>query len=114
MEKVHKGNGFAVIEKEGTYEISWSQGAYGHIVSYPISKVNMEKAFKSPRDAYEVMIYAETGGWPLTKDEELENKRVFFRKFPELLIKIPENQRFFSEEELEELLILARKKLEEK
>lgn len=112
MEKIHQGNGFAIIENEGKYQISWAQGPYSQPVFYPISKENMEKAFNSQQDANEVMIYAETGKWPSTKDEELENKKEFVRKFPELLIQIPDNQKLFSEEELRELLTLAKKSLD--
>lgn len=64
MEKIYHGNGFAIIEKDGEYQISWVQGPYNEPVFYPISKRNMEKALKSDHDAYEVMIYAETGQWP--------------------------------------------------
>ncbi|MEC2158069.1 hypothetical protein [Virgibacillus halodenitrificans] len=64
MEKIHRGAGFAIIEKDGEYLISWAQGPYNEPVFYPISKLNMDKAFKSDQDAYEVMIYAETGQWP--------------------------------------------------
>ncbi|HEM2321058.1 TPA: hypothetical protein U0312_003056, partial [Listeria monocytogenes] len=75
----------------------------------------MEKAFKSSDDAYEVMIYAETGLWPEKNTEEEENERIrtFVRKFPELLIKVPDNQDLFTEEELKELLPLGKKKLSE-
>lgn len=64
MEKIYHGNGFAIIEKDGEYKISWAQGPYNEPVIYPISKKNMEKALRSDQDAYEVMIYAETGQWP--------------------------------------------------
>lgn len=45
--KIHRGNGFAIIEKYGEYQISWEQGPYNEPVFYPISKQNMDKAFKS-------------------------------------------------------------------
>lgn len=38
----------------------------GPEVRYPITKELMEKAFQSSRGAYEVMIYAETGNWPIS------------------------------------------------
>lgn len=44
----------------------------------------MEKAFHSLQDAYEVMMYAETGEWPIATEEELERKQEFLRSFPEL------------------------------
>jgi hypothetical protein len=28
MEKIHRGDGFAIIEKDGEYQISWAQGPY--------------------------------------------------------------------------------------
>lgn len=61
------------------------------------------------------MIYAETGLWPEKNTEEEENERIrtFVRKFPELLIKVPDNQDLFTEEELKELLPLGKKKLSE-
>jgi len=37
---------------------------YGGPVFYPITKELKEKALKSPRDGYEVVIYAQTGKWP--------------------------------------------------
>ena len=42
-----KRNGFSIIEKYGEYQISWEQGPYNQPVFYPISKQNMDKAFKS-------------------------------------------------------------------
>ena len=65
---VHKGDGFSVYETNGYYEISFFKeigGAMGPEVCYPITKELMDKAFESSRGAYEVMIYAETGNWPL-------------------------------------------------
>ena len=40
-------------------------GAMGQEVCYPITKELMDKALESSRGAYEVMVYAETGHWPL-------------------------------------------------
>ncbi|MBC1898069.1 hypothetical protein HCA68_10420 [Listeria booriae] len=68
MQKIYQGNGFAIIEKEGQYQITWPQGPYDKPVFYSISKENVNKALESPKDAYEVMIYVETGQWP-NKDE---------------------------------------------
>ncbi|MBC1620801.1 hypothetical protein HB940_13690 [Listeria welshimeri] len=70
MEKVHRGNGFAVIERNGEYQITFPKGVTGEPVFFPITKELMEKAFKSSDDAYEVMIYAETGLWPERNTEE--------------------------------------------
>lgn len=100
MERIHQGNGFAIIKKGDKNQITWPQGPYGHPVFYDISKENMEKALKSDQDAYKVMVYAETGNWPLEKDEQMEKRKAFIRRFPELLIKVPENQDLFDEEEL--------------
>ena len=66
---VHRGNGFVVYETDGYYEISFCKeigGAVGPEVCYPITKELMEKAFQSSRGAYEVMVYAETGHWPIS------------------------------------------------
>lgn len=104
MEKIHQGNGFTIIEKGDKIQITWAQGPYGHPVFYDISRENMEKALKSNQDAYKVMVYAETGNWPLEKDEQMEKRKAFIRRFPELLIKVPENQDIFDEEELKKLL----------
>ena len=65
---VHRGDGFIVYETDGYYEISFFKeigGVMGPEVRYPITKELMDKAFESSRGAYEVMIYAETGHWPL-------------------------------------------------
>lgn len=84
----------------------------GAVVFYTISKENADRAFKSPQDAYEVMIYAETGQWPNVKEEKKNADRELMKKFPELLIRIPSNQELFTEDELKELMPLARKALE--
>ncbi|WP_244169961.1 MULTISPECIES: hypothetical protein [Listeria] len=57
------------------------------------------------------MIYAETGKWPSRNMEE--KVREFIKKFPKLLIKVPDNRALFSEEELKELLPLGKKNLSE-
>lgn len=74
-----------------------------------------DKALKSSQDAYEVQIYAETGLWPKKTAEEKEDERVreFIRQFPELLIKVPDNQDLFTKRELDELLPLAKKEIAE-
>lgn len=111
MEEVFPGNGFAVIKKDEEYTIEWPQGPFDQVISYPITKELADKAFRSSEDAYEVMIYAETGRWTSRNIEADENERVreFVRKFPELLIKVPDNQYLFTEEELKELLPLGEK-----
>ena len=67
---VHRGDGFVVYETDGDYEIGFFKeigGSMGPEVCYPITKELMDKAFESSMGAYEVMIYAETGHWPLSK-----------------------------------------------
>ena len=115
VEKIHRGNGFAIIEENGKYQITFPKGIVGEPAFFPITKELMEKAFKSDEDAYEVMIYAETGLWPDRNTEEEENERVreFIRKFPELLIKVPDNRDLFTEEELKTLIPLGEKNLSE-
>jgi hypothetical protein len=104
MDKIIRGNGFAIIEESNKIFIGWTQGPYGENVSYEISRENMEKALKSEEDAYEVMVFAETGKWPLNSNEQEERKREFIRNFPGLLLKSPENQLLFDKSELDALL----------
>jgi hypothetical protein len=73
----------------------------------------MGKAFKSLQDVHEVMIYTETGQWLSGVEEEAEIKRAFVQKYPELLLKVPENQELFTKSELDELLPLAKQALRE-
>jgi hypothetical protein len=44
----------------------------------------MEKALKLEQDAYKVMVYAETGEWPLEKDENviIDTSRLRLRLVP--------------------------------
>ena len=78
---------------------------------YPITKELKEKALKSSRDGYEVVIYAETGGWP-PKDPE-ENSRKFIRENPEFVLINPEKmQKIFSKEEYEYLVKIAKEEKE--
>ncbi|MDE6674539.1 MAG: hypothetical protein K2K19_06975, partial [Acetatifactor sp.] len=60
-----------------------------------------------------MMIYAETGRWPPGEEERQEHSRAFLRKFPDLLVKIPENQILFEEEELKLLLARAAEEMGE-
>lgn len=104
MRVFYRGRGCEITEDGGIYQISWEQGVFGKTVQYVISKENAEKAMKSDDDAYAVKIFAETGKWPLTEEEQLEETKNFIRKVPKLLLKNPENQKLFSQEELEVLL----------
>ena len=108
--KTYVGDGFLIYEEKGKYEIEIPKdcgGAAIRPVRYPITKELKEKALKSPRDGYEVAIYAETGGWP-PKDPE-ENNRKFIREYPEFVLINPEKmQKIFSKEEYEHLVKLAK------
>ena len=110
--KTYVGDGFTIYEENGKYEIGIEKQdgctSIGEIY-YPITKELKEKAFKSSKDAYEVMIYAETGRWP-AKDQD-EADREFIRSFPEILLEhADKNKDLFSEDEFEYLLSLAKEK----
>ena len=109
--KEYIGDGFIIYEEKGKYEIRIEKDCGGVAVKpvfYPITKELKEKALKSPRDGYEVVIYAETGGWP-PKDPE-ENSRKFIRENPEFVLINPEKmQKIFSKEEYEHLVKIAKK-----
>ena len=106
--KTYVGDGFLIYEEKGKYEIEIERD-WGKAQRYPITKELKEKALKSPRDGYEVAIYAETGGWP-PKDPE-ENNRKFIREYPEFVLINPEKmQKIFSKEEYEHLVKLAKEK----
>ena len=108
--KTYVGDGFLIYEEKGKYEIEIERD-WGKAQRYPITKELKEKALKSPRDGYEVAIYAETGGWP-PKDPE-ENNRKFIREHPEFVLINPEKmQKIFSKEEYEHLVKLAKEEQE--
>ena len=109
METIYIGNGFSIEQKGEKYYISFPVGLIDKTVELEISKENVEKAKKSDQDAYEVMIYAQTGKWPLTEQEQLEYNKEFIRKNPKLLLTVPENRKLFSSEELAVLLERAEK-----
>ena len=112
--KTYVGDGFLIYEENGNYEIEIPKDCGGAAIRpacYPITKELKEKALKSPRDGYEVAIYAETGGWP-PKDPE-ENSRKFIRKHPKLILINPElKQKLFSKEEYEHLVKIAKEEQE--
>ena len=58
------------------------------------------------------MIYVETGQWHSGVEEETEINKAFLKKFPELLLKVPENQHLFTKPELDELIPLAKQALQ--
>ena len=108
--KTHVGSDFTIYEENGKYEIGIEKDIGGvgiGEVYYPITKELMEKVFKSDRDAYEVIIYAETGSWPTNNQDETD--RDFIREFPELVLKNPERcKKLFSKEEYEHLVKIAK------
>jgi len=104
MRVVYSGRGCEITENDGIYQISWEEGIFGKTVQYEISQENAERAMRSDDDAYAVAIFAETGSWPSSEEEKLEDARNLIRKLPELLLKNPDNRKLFSPEELEELL----------
>ena len=112
--KTYVGDGFTIYEENGKYEIRIEKDCGGAAVKpvfYPITKELKEKALKSPRDGYEVVIYAETGRWP-PKDPE-ENRRQIIRKHPKLILINPElKQKLFSKEEYEQLVKIAKEEQE--
>ena len=112
--KTYVGDGFLIYEENGKYEIEIQKdcgGAAIRPVCYPITKELKEKALKSSRDGYEVVIYAETGRWP-PKDPE-ENRRQIIRKHPKLILINPElKQELFSKEEYEHLVKIAKEEQE--
>ena len=107
--KEYIGDGFIIYEEKGKYEIRIEKDCGGAAVKpvfYPITKELKKKALKSPRDGYEVVIYAQTGKWP-PKDPE-EYRREIIRKHPKLILINPElKQKLFSKEEYEYLVKLA-------
>ena len=108
--KTYVGDGFLIYEENGKYEIEIERD-HGKAVCYPITKELKEKALKSNRDGYEVVIYAETGEWPLKDQDEVD--REFIRKYPKLILINPElKQKLFSKEEYDYLVKLAKEEQE--
>ena len=111
--KTYVGDGFTIYEENGKYEIGIEKQdgctSIGEIY-YPITKELKEKAFKSSKDAYEVMIYAETGNWPSEESEDSDELfRDAIRKHPKLILINPElKQKLFSKEEYEHLVKIAK------
>ena len=110
--KTYVGDGFTIYEENGEYEIRIEKD-HGGPAFYPITKELKEKALKSQRDGYEVVIYAETGGWP-PKDPE-ENSRKFIRENPEFVLINPEKmQKIFTKKEYEHLVSLGKERKKQK
>ena len=106
--KTYVGDGFLIYEENGKYEIEIEKDYVGPVF-HPITKELKEKALKSPRDGYEVAIYAETGRWPLKDQDEVD--REFIREYPEFILINPElNKELFSEEEFNHLVALGKEK----
>ena len=114
--KEYIGDGFIIYEEKGKYEIRIEKDCGGAAVKpvfYPITKELTEKALKSQRDGYEVVIYAETGRWPLKDQDEVD--REFLREYPEFILKNPElNKELFSEEEFNHLVALGKERKKQK
>jgi len=108
--KTYVGDGFLIYEENGKYEINIERD-HGKGECYPITKELKEKALKSPRGAYEVMIYVETGEWPPKNPEE--HRKEYIRKYPILIFIDPEiMKKIFSKEEYEQLVKLAKEEQE--
>ena len=115
--KTYVGDGFTIYEENGKYEIGIEKQDGGTSIGeiyYPITKELKEKVFKSSKDAYEVMIYAETGNW---RSEESEDSDELFRdairKHPKLILINPElKQKLFSKKEYEHLVKIAKEEQE--
>ena len=111
--KTYVGDGFTIYEENGKYEIGIEKQDGGTSIGeiyYPITKELKEKAFKSSKAAYEVMIYAETGNWPSEESEDSDELfRDAIRKHPKLILINPElKQKLFSKEEYEHLVKIAK------
>ena len=111
--KTYVGDGFTIYEENGKYEIGIEKQDGGTSIGeiyYPITKELKEKAFKSSKDAYEAMIYAETGNWPSEESEDSDELfRDAIRKHPKLILINPElKQKLFSKEEYEHLVKIAK------
>ena len=110
--KTYVGDGFTIYEEKGKYEIRIEKD-HGGPAFYPITKELKEKALKSQRDGYEVVIYAETGRWPLKDQDEVD--REFLREYPEFILKNPElNKELFSEKEFNHLVALGKERKKQK
>ena len=115
--KTYVGDGFTIYEENGKYEIGIEKQDGGTSIGeiyYPITKELKEKAFKSSKDAYEVIIYAETGNWPSEESEDSDELfRDAIRKHPKLILINPElKQKLFSKEEYEHLVKIAKEEQE--
>ena len=111
--KTYVGDGFTIYEENGKYEIGIEKQDGGTSIGeiyYPITKELKEKAFKSSKDAYEVMIYAETGNWPSEESEDSDELfRDAIRKHPKLILINPElKQKLFSKEGFNHLVSLGK------
>ena len=115
--KTYVGDGFTIYEENGKYEIGIEKQDGGTSIGeiyYPITKELKEKAFKSSKDAYEVIIYAETGNWPSEESEDSDELfRDAIRKHPKLIfINLELKQKLFSKEEYEHLVKIAKEEQE--
>ena len=104
----------SIINYEPGLYIVWDRGK--EFFSYEVTKSLAEKSRKSDKDAYEVMIYAETGNWPSEESEDSDELfRDAIRKHPKLILINPElKQKLFSKEEYEHLVKIAKEEQEKK
>lgn len=106
---IHAGDGFTIYETNGKYEIGFFKeigGVLGPEVRFPITKELMEKAFQSSQGAYEVMIYAETGNWPLSNQDEIDKE--YIRENPyAVLFSVFEKRRLFTDKEFTQIVTQA-------
>lgn len=102
--KKHVIGGFIIEETDDKILMKWEAGINSQMVECEISHENMEKALRSPQDAYDVMVFVTTGHWPLSQEEADELWREKIRKKPKYLLIAPDFQKLFNEQELNELL----------
>ena len=102
----------SIINYEPGLNIVWDRGK--EFFSYEVTKSLAEKSRKSDKDAYEVIIYAETGNWPSEESEDSDELfRDAIRKHPKLILINPElKQKLFSKEEYEHLVKIAKEEQE--
>lgn len=114
FELYYRGQGFAIMKSKLSYQIRWLVGAFGREAIYPISEELVQRAMQSNAEACAVMNYVETGNWPKkqTEAEKEQATKAFLRRHPELLIKIPDNQKKFDSKELKDLLSRGKRILE--
>lgn len=113
FEQVYSGHGCVIEKSEDGYYMSWQEKFYTREATYKIPQKLIEKIMLSSQDAYDVATYLRTGEWPT---EEIENRSLigsYLEKTPIVSYKIIQHRRYFTEDELQELLPIA-KEIEKK